>query len=122
MYEPVQSSPHVLPPVVLSHVAGGVQHQLVGAGQWQDVAEDHVRGGVGDVPSLFVTVVNDLSGTVTLTEQILLGPGPSVVMFVLRTESPPVGLVAAALLARVEIISRIALLTEHSKPIADPLY
>ena len=69
-----------------------------------------------------VFVLDDLPGTVTVTEQVLFSPAPSIVMFVWWTQSPPVCLVTAAPVSRVEIISRIAVLTEHSKPIASPLH
>ena len=68
----------------------------------------------------FVLSLNDLPGTVTVTENVLFSFESSVVMFVFRTDSPPVCCLTAALLAGIEIISWIAVLTEHSIPQPQP--
>ena len=117
----MQSSPHVLPPLVLPHVAGGVEDQPVGAGQGSEVAEADVGGPVGEMLlSSFVSQLNDLPGTVTVTENVLFSFEIAVVMFVFGTHSPPVCCSTAALPPRIEIISGIALLTEHSIPQPQP--
>ena len=117
----MQSSPHVLPPLALPHVAGGVQEQPVGAGHRSDVAELDARGPIGE-RELFdlVLLLNDLPGTVTVTEDVLFSGQVAVVMFVAGTDPPPVPGPTAALLAGIEIISRIAVLTEHSIPQPQP--
>ena len=121
----MQSSPHLLPPLVVAHVAGGVEQQPVGAGQRSDVTELDTGGPIGERIGLlllfsFVLSLNDLPGTVTVTENVLFSLQIAVVMFVFRTDSPPVCRPTAALLAGIEIISWIAVLTEHSIPQPQP--
>ena len=123
MNEPVQSSPHFLPPLVVPHIAGGVQEQPVGAGQRSDVRELDAGGPIGEMLLLllsFVLSLDDLPGTVTVTENVLFSFEIAVVMFVFRTHSPPVCCPTAALLSRIEIISGIAVLAEHSVPQPQP--
>ena len=120
----MQGSPDLLPPLAVAHVAGGIEEQPVGIGHRSDVTELDARGPVGErlglLLSSFVLSLDDLPGTVTVTENVLFSFQIAVVMFVFRTDSPPVHSPTAALLAGIEIISWIAVLTEHSIPEPQP--
>ena len=74
---------------------------------------------VESVPGM---LVDDLPGTVTVTESVLLGLDLPVVRFVLRTEPPPVPLSTAGFPPRVERVPWIAVFTEYSVPVPHPLH